>query len=356
MEMKLNRLPAYTFGWLHMNEAEVKDVPTVRENAAFFEIPPQVRRSDKMPEELKDVQTGSGKEMEALTGGTETVFSLQKGLKAADAVRIQLPCEDGANTAKSFGIEVAEGSSLTVCMEFSGEKDAAGMAAVQTKARLEKHAQMNLIQIIRAGSGYRILNDVGIDCGEGAKVHIIHLFLSGGKIYQGMRANLKGDGSELLADVGYRVGKDHLLDMNYFADQTGKKTKSEMYLNGVLRDQAEKVFRGSIDFKKGSAGSTGTETEEVLLIDDDVENKTIPLILCSEEDVEGTHGATIGQLDEDILFYMESRGLTKEQIYTRMADARIESVVRKIPDDASRERLRSEMEEELRTCRREVRK
>ncbi len=45
-----------------------------------------------------------------------------------------------------------------------------------------------------------------------------------------------------------------------------------------------------------------------LLLGEDVVNRTIPLILCAEEDVEGNHGASIGQLDEDILFYMNSEG------------------------------------------------
>ena len=70
-----------------------------------------------------------------------------------------------------------------------------------------------------------------------------------------------------------------------------------------------KLFRGSIDFVKGCAGSVGNEKEDVLLLGDDVVNQTIPLILCAEEDVEGNHGASIGELDEKTLFYLMSRGI-----------------------------------------------
>ena len=44
-------------------------------------------------------------------------------------------------------------------------------------------------------------------------------------------------------------------------------------------------------------------------------NQTIPLILCEEEDVEGNHGATIGKLDEELLFYLESRGIPEAEVY-----------------------------------------
>ena len=64
----------------------------------------------------------------------------------------------------------------------------------------------------------------------------------------------------------------------------------------------------------------------MLLIDDDVINKSIPVILCGEEDVEGAHGATIGKLDEELLLYMKSRGIPEKEIYEIMAKARIEEL------------------------------
>ncbi|HAJ74036.1 MAG TPA: Fe-S cluster assembly protein SufD, partial [Lachnospiraceae bacterium] len=74
----------------------------------------------------------------------------------------------------------------------------------------------------------------------------------------------------------------------------------------------------------------------VLMMDDGVSNQTIPLILCGEEDVSGNHGATIGRLDEKLMFYMQSRGMNTEEIYEMMARARIDAVIRKIPDEKTR--------------------
>ena len=64
------------------------------------------------------------------------------------------------------------------------------------------------------------------------------------------------------------------------------------------------------------------------MLGDNVVNKTVPLILCAEENVEGTHGATIGELDDATLFYFESRGIDKEHASDIMARASVERIAR----------------------------
>ena len=76
---------------------------------------------------------------------------------------------------------------------------------------------------------------------------------------------------------------------------------------------------------------------KVLLLGDDVVNKTIPLILCAEENVEGNHGATIGALDDDTLFYFASRGMDEKTAERVMTRAKRERICRRIPDAQSRE-------------------
>ena len=82
---------------------------------------------------------------------------------------------------------------------------------------------------------------------------------------------------------------------------------------------------------------------DVLLLDDGDQNQTIPLILCAEEDVEGNHGASIGSLDDELIFYLESRGISEEAAYELMAKARLKAVCKKIPVEG----LRAELNEML---------
>ncbi len=129
------------------------------------------------------------------------------------------------------------------------------------------------------------------------------------------------------------MGKSSLtIDYNIAVNHWGKDTHSGINAAGALMDSAKKVFRGTIDFKTGSSDSKGSENETVIMLGDDVVNKTVPLILCSEENVEGSHGATISELDDDTLFYFESRGIGREEAERIMAYAALKRLIR-LSDD-----------------------
>ena len=181
------------------------------------------------------------------------------------------------------------------------------------------------------------LNDIGTDIDNGGKFNLVQIVLGGKNVFLGVKNRLSGEKSAIDMKLGYYMTGDDNLDVNYVASHTGKKTTCDIYANGVLCDRAQKTFRGTIDFIKGCKGAKGNEMEDVLLMDKPVRNKTIPVILCAEEDVEGNHGATIGKLAKDVLFYLESRGMSQEAVYEMMARARIDAIAAEIPDDETRE-------------------
>ncbi|MCR5153725.1 MAG: SufD family Fe-S cluster assembly protein, partial [Lachnospiraceae bacterium] len=122
------------------------------------------------------------------------------------------------------------------------------------------------------------------------------------------------------------------LDMNYVANHYGKYSKSEIDVAGALKDSAFKILRDTIDFKTGCSGAVGHENDKVFLLGEEVINQSIPLILCAEEDVEGAHGAAIGSLDEEMLFYLASRGIPKEEAEKLVIYANFNKLLRHIPD------------------------
>ncbi len=343
MDLKINSLPAFTFGWLKMNEREVKGLEAGAGLDVREVLPEAITTTDEKNAALENITTGGGRGVDFLVksaGLPRKIFELEEDQKAAEPIRMEFSLEGHKKTSVNpYGFELKENAELCTIMDFSSKKKTGSSAAVQSKIHLAKNAKMTLVQIFRLGDEDRMINDIGVYLEEGAVFDVIHVMLSGKEIYQGCKATLFGDRSEMHANIGYEVTKDHLLDMNYVADQIGKKTVSEMKVNGVLREEAKKLFRGTIDFKNGCSGSTGDEIEDVLLIDEDVVNQTIPLILCAEEDVVGNHGATIGRIDEEIQFYMQSRGIAAEEIYDIMAKARIDAVIKMIPDEQTVKKL-----------------
>ena len=219
--------------------------------------------------------------------------------------------------------------------------------AFRTRMIAAKNSKIRLVQVIALGEEQTLLSDTGCVCDENAQVELLQLFIGKGHVYNGVRTDLKGERADFQAQTGYLVQNTQLLDMNYIVNHIGKKTTSNVTADGTLKDAAHKVFRGSIDFKRGASGAKGTESEQVLLLGDDVINQTIPLILCAEEDVEGNHGAAIGELDEETLLYFAARGIDKKHAEDIMTRAKLELLTHKIDDEETKEFAEEQLSEVL---------
>ena len=221
----------------------------------------------------------------------------------------------------------------TDCMEIdAGEEQTVLLtgAAVQSFA-LAPRAKLNLVQILSDAGEHPAVQEIHVSCEKDAQLHVFWLFTGGKALYPSCTVDLTGDGSSLEMDAAYVVRTDETLDMNVAANHIGKNTCSRIDVKGVLYGRAKKIFRGTIDLRRGCKGASGDEREEVLLMDDDVINQTIPLILCAEEDVAGNHGASIGRMDEEVQFYLQSRGLSAQETEKILLEARLCSVIGKMP-------------------------
>lgn len=246
-------------------------------------------------------------------------------------------------SAKSFKITAHAGSDVTVFETYRTDKN----LLVDTKINIEKGARVKLVQLNLTGKGSTVYSKVDADIKEDGKFEFVQLFLGQGDQYLDCKADLNGDRSFVKADMAY-IGQDsQRIDVNFVANQFGKNTESEINTDGALKDAATKIFRGTIDFKQGSSDSVGNEMEKVLLLGDDVVNKTIPIILCAEENVVGNHGATIGDLDADTLFYFESRGINREEAQNIMLRANVEHVASFVNDDEFESIVKERLEEVL---------
>lgn len=238
-----------------------------------------------------------------------------------------------------------EESSLTVWMEISSPKEAEGLFALTTRIRAGKKARVRLVQIQLLGTGCRFLNDLKVEEEEGAEVELLQLFLGGAKSWAGFLGTLDGAESRIAVQLGYWCRNTQRLDMNYVVLHKAENTGSRILTKGVLADKAFKLFRGTIDFKQGASGSEGEETEEVLMLGDEAVGQTIPLILCGEENVQGNHGATIGEPEEEVLFYLAARGIGREDAVTLLAKAKIDGLRVRIGNGELEEKVGNYLEE-----------
>ena len=338
MEIRVNPLPSRTWNWLKMNDSPLAARPlTAGGKLAVSGLTPGLAWTDGVTPDDRwaEVETGMGRELDRLLDkAPAALLTAEPGAHPAEPVVIRWTCPDGGQAADRVLIEAGADSELSVILVLGGGRD--GLGAVQTKVRAAAGGKVR-VYVIQMMDGTAVsLCDYGAVCGENARAELVRLELGGAQGYTGVYTRLDGDNSEFAADAGYHVRGGQRLDMNYTVRHVGKKTRSEMRASGVLEEDASKIFRGTIDFPRGCRGAKGSETEEVLLLGNKQVNQTIPLILCQEEDVEGDHGATIGRLDEQVLFYMASRGISRAAAERIIAQARLDAVSALIPSDAVR--------------------
>ncbi|MBP5299644.1 MAG: SufD family Fe-S cluster assembly protein [Lachnospiraceae bacterium] len=231
-------------------------------------------------------------------------------------------------------IDVKENESLSIIMNY----EAVGTLNVNTGINIARNGELKLIQIDASEEGNRLINEVNANVSEDGRLNIIQILPGRGDVYTEAKAELTGNRSEYSVDVAYLTRKNQVTDMNYIANHKGKETVCDIQAAGVLRDEGKKNFRATIDFKTGSSGSKGKENEKVLLLSEEAINGSIPIILCTEEDVEGSHGCQIGSLSDEILLYFNQRGIDKAEAEKMISYGNFNRLIRQIDDDELREK------------------
>ena len=172
--------------------------------------------------------------------------------------------------------------------------------------------------------------------GDSAKIEFISVDLGESDFASDIEIDLVGDNSSAEINAVYFGDGSRKLDLNYVIHQRGKKTNANMNIKGAITDKCDKIFRGTLDFVQGSSGSVGREFEEVILLSDEVRNRSVPIMLSHEDEVDGHHAVSVGRLDEDKIFYLMSRGLDKSDAERLIIETAFNPVIEKIEDEKTR--------------------
>lgn len=338
MNLTMNRLPVRTWNRLKMNESHLDT------EGDFRSYTPEVLsdfgqgiRWETKAQWSKSVPGLSPDVTELVKEAEPALAEASSGQKTTLPIVLRYAYEKDEKAVSRLILHAEKDSVLSVILLLTSPDDSCDFSALQIQVHAEENAAVKLYIAQLMGSSSVALSELGGTAAENASVELVRVELGGAKVYTGVCLDLAGRQSRFRADVGYHVKPNHLLDMNYAVLHHGAQTLSDMEVSGTVEDKAQKIFRGTIDFHRGCRGAKGSEAENVLLMSEELINQTIPLILCKEEDVEGNHGATIGQLDEKVLFYLGSRGLDRNTAQRIIAQARIDAVCAKIPDEHVRD-------------------
>jgi Fe-S cluster assembly protein SufD len=171
-----------------------------------------------------------------------------------------------------------------------------------------------------------------------------HSFTLGAKLTRNDAiATLAGEGSECTLNGLYVGDGERLIDNHTTIDHAMPHCPSHEIYKGILGGKARAVFNGKIIVRQDAQKTDAKQTNRALLLTDDATINTKPQLEIFADDVKCTHGAAIGQLDEDALFYLRARGLT----FLEARDMLIHAFAGDILDRVRIEPLKAALEREL---------
>ncbi|MCE9615756.1 MAG: Fe-S cluster assembly protein SufD [Lentisphaerae bacterium] len=154
-------------------------------------------------------------------------------------------------------------------------------------------------------------------------------------------AGLDGEGAELHLDGLYAVRGRQLVDHHTTVDHRVPRGLSRQIYKGILNDSARVVFNGKVLVRPGAKLTDGYQINQNLLLSRSATVNTKPQLEIANDDVKCTHGATIGQINEDQVFYLQSRGIAKDAAVAMLSRAFVEDVLFLVHDKPLQESLRA---------------
>ena len=331
---RVNTPPAQTWNRLRANDVTLTVPRLSRKGDVYFAL----------PQLFGKLECGMGQKV------TDWVCS-----QAADARYVEVPrntvreepivvdIDADAGDVADTGVMVREGASATIVVAVrGGEKGtatdadaAAGTSASLLRVVAEARAKVKIVEVMGVTSAQQHLESVGISADEDARVEVRQYALGGGTVATGLACDLAGARSRIDLSCRYYAHGADALDINHVVRMRGKNTRAEVHESGALDDAAKKSLRATIDLVHGARGAKGNEAESVLVLGDDVVNKTMPVILCDEDDVAGNHGATIGSVSPEQIDYLMDRGLSRHEAEQLFVRAIFEDAIMHAPEAAS---------------------
>lgn len=186
-----------------------------------------------------------------------------------------------------------------------------------------------------------------IQQGRSANVASHSLLLGGGLVRNNVHPVLAGEGGECLINgLFLGTGRQHL-DNYMHVEHASPHCGSRQFYNGILDGQAHGVFHGRIVVHKDAQKTDAKQTNRNLLLSDDAQIDTKPQLEIYADDVKCTHGATIGQIEENALFYLQSRGISEAEARKLLLLAFAEECVERMQSAVARKRIEGLIQQHL---------
>lgn len=226
---------------------------------------------------------------------------------------------------------------LIQCDDSIGENRS--MANNVTEVIAGKDAKVWLYKLQNMNDKSGLLNHCYAECDEQAQFHSCVLTLNGGHIRNHTEVYMRGEHCLTEVDGLYLIDKEQRADNYLFVDHIKPHCESHALFKGIMDDSARASFNGHVLVAEGAIKTEAYQSNRNILLTDKAHAQSKPFLEIYNDDVKCSHGSTTGQIDEQAMFYLRSRGISERTARTLMLYAFCDEVIQKIEIPELRNRL-----------------
>jgi Fe-S cluster assembly protein SufD len=273
-----------------------------------------------------------------------------RGVRLQNPIRVTRWISEAGAAFFSRTLIVAESTSQVSYVDEVVSDDFAAQtlasSAVEVIAR--DGAQVQYVALQRLGRGAFYQSEQRTLAGRDATLDTLNVSLGASVSRVDLNARLLGPGANSDMLGLYFGADDQHFDHNTSQDHVAPNAHSDLLYKGALDDRSRAAFRGIIRVHKGAQQTDAYQTNRNLLLSEDARADSLPNLEIEADDVKCSHGSTVGQLDDEHLFYLMSRGLPREKAERLVVLGFLGEVLSRLPLGGVVEKVTRAIEEKLR--------
>ncbi len=283
--------------------------------------------------EVLPPETGKFQALNAALWTDGILLIVPKGVQVELPARISRWTSEAGRAFFSRTLIVAEeGSRVSYVDEcLSDDFDRQSFVSTGVEILARDGAQVQYVSLQRMGRGAFHLSQQRTLALRDATLDTLNVSLGASVARVDLNAQLLGAGANSDMLGLYFAGDDQHFDHNTRQDHIAPNTRSDLLYKGALEGRSRTVFRGIIKVYEGAQRTDAYQTNRNLILSDHARADSLPNLEIAADDVRCSHGATVGQLDEEVLFYLMSRGLDRRQAERLVVRGFLGEVLAKFP-------------------------
>ena len=198
------------------------------------------------------------------------------------------------------------------------------------RINMAEESSLELYNIQGMETPQRHLSEIRVTMQQGSRLRMCTVTLGGQHVRNNVIVRMKGEHCELEADGLYLIDREQQCDNYIFVEHAKPNCSSHELYKGIIDERARARFNGHVLVQDGAVKTEAYQTNRNILLTDKAHVDTRPFLEIYNDDVKCSHGSTIGQLDEQAKFYLQTRGISERTAITMLSYAFCDEVIRGI--------------------------